>query len=100
MHLGLHKHIPAHATLFLCFFMQHFAKGILRGKKITLDKVFLEMAKWKKLHIVAETAVNYNLSGLQKKWENIRNFFKKGIDFMENLRYNWTVHEHNTKQEV
>jgi len=35
-----------------------------------------------------------------KKEENIRNFFEKGIDFMENLRYNWTVHEHKTEQEV
>ena len=36
----------------------------------------------------------------RQKQENIRNFLKKGIDFMENLRYNWTVHEQNTQQEV
>jgi len=27
-------------------------------------------------------------------------FLKKGIDFIENLRYNWTVHEQKIKQEV
>ena len=37
---------------------------------------------------------------LPKNQENIHNFFEKGIDFMRNLRYNWSVHEHNTEQEV
>jgi len=35
-----------------------------------------------------------------KNIENNSNFFKKGIDFMENLRYNWVVLAHSTKQEV
>ena len=35
-----------------------------------------------------------------KNNENIRKNFKKGIDFMGNLRYNWMVLAHSTKQEV
>lgn len=35
-----------------------------------------------------------------KNNENIRKIFKKGIDFMGNLRYNWMVLAHSTKQEV
>jgi len=36
----------------------------------------------------------------RKNTENYANFLKKGIDFIESLRYNWTVHEQKIKQEV
>ena len=36
----------------------------------------------------------------QKNTENIVIFLKKGIDFMESLRYNWSVHEQKYLQEV
>ena len=36
----------------------------------------------------------------RKITENYANFLKKGIDFMESLRYNWSVHEQKYLQEV
>ena len=36
----------------------------------------------------------------EKNTKKCVNFLKKGIDFIENLRYNWTVHEQKIKQEV
>ena len=36
---------------------------------------------------------NHNLCKYSKKEEKIRKNFEKGIDFMEKLRYNWSVHE-------
>ena len=56
------------------------------------------------LYIVGRWRMNHNPPGEgeipQKNQEKSWKFLKKGIDFMENLRYNWTVHEHNTEQEV
>jgi hypothetical protein len=37
---------------------------------------------------------------LSRKPCSLAKKLKKGIDFMKKPRYNWTVHEHNTKQEV
>ena len=43
---------------------------------------------------------NHNLCNLSKITEKKRKNFEKGIDFMGKLRYNWSVHEQNKKQEV
>ncbi len=89
-----------------------FANMVVLGEKIVLDKNGREKGrlrgkdagKKETLYIVAERKTNHNYPWkskiLQNNQEKSWKFLKKGIDFMENLRYNWTVHEHNTEQEV
>jgi len=65
---------------FQLFHFLHYANRFFSVQKFTLDKP-------KQSHF----------------YENIENnskIFQKGIDFMGNLRYNWRVLAHSTKQEV
>lgn len=76
--------------------------AFFESQNFLLTSYFLLCESWVLLlwlHIVAGWflhTISLNTEVFLKKAENIHYFFEKGIDFMENLRYNWTVRERNT----
>ena len=76
------------------WFVNILTMACFEGEKIPLDKNFFRCTAQGNIYILCSVEIFTTTdTGERKKQENNRNFFEKGIDFMGNLRYNWTVHE-------